>query len=188
MRLHLQLEHIVLLDFVASEVWEGRFFNNDTSGHVLENMVISNKCRRIFLGEDATGVVVNDEVVLDDSFGIDHYYSEVVIVDRILFNQQLVLALHHKDTLTLTVFYQVVLDFCFARVFSADRDVRFDVGIDLVADDFSVAALDDEDALVVIVPDDVGVRETFDFESTVDVVLQILHGHLVSEVFVVKLG
>ena len=51
-----------------------------------------------------------------------------------------------------------------------------------------MAALDNQDSLVVVVADHVAVRERFQPEGTIYVVLQVLHCHLVSKVLVVKLG
>lgn len=51
----------------------------------------------------------------------------------------------------------------------------------------SVASFNDEDTLVVIVSDHVGVGEALEAECAIDIVLKILHGHLVSEILVVEL-
>lgn len=50
-----------------------------------------------------------------------------------------------------------------------------------------MAPLNDQDALVVVVANNVAVRERFKPESAVDVIFQVLHSHLISKILVVKL-
>ena len=188
MGLHLQLEHVVFFDFIATEVGERGVLNYNTRGHILQYVIVAYQGRRVLFRQDAARVVVHDQVVLQDALGVDEDYAVEVIVDGVLLDHQLFLALNDEYALALAVFDLVVLDACLPRVLSADRDIRFDVCVDLVGDDVGVAAFDDEDALVVVVADYVGVGEALEAESAVDVVFEVLHGHLVPEILVVELG
>jgi len=80
-----------------------------------------------------------------------------------------------------------MFNFSFAREFSAECYVGFDVRVEPVGDDSGVTPLYNENALVVVVPDDVAVGETLQSESAIDVVFEVLHGQLVSKVLVVEL-
>ena len=51
-----------------------------------------------------------------------------------------------------------------------------------------MAAFDDEDALVIIVTNYITVREALQSEGAVNVILEVLHRHLIPEVLIVHLG
>ena len=114
MGLHLQLEHVVLLDLVAPEVGQGRFLDDDASGHVLEDVVVADQGCRVLLGQDAARVVVHDQVVLQDALRVDQHHAVEVVVYCVLFDHQLLLALDYEDALALAIFDLVKLDSCFA--------------------------------------------------------------------------
>jgi len=55
----------------------------------------------VLLSKDATRVVVKDLIVLYYALGVDEHHAVEVVVDNILINQQLVLALNHEDAFAL---------------------------------------------------------------------------------------
>lgn len=188
MCLHLKLEHVVLLDLVATEIGQGWILDDHSRRHVLQDVVIGDQSCRILLSQDTARVVINDQIAFEQPLGIDQYDTVEVVVDCVLFDDELVFTLNDKEALTLAVFDLVVPDLGLTGVLAADRDVCLDIGIDLVRYDLGVASLDDEDALVVVVPDHIRVRKTLEAERAIDIIFKVLHCHLVTEVLVVQLG
>lgn len=154
-RFHLQLEHVVLLDLVASEVRQRRVLYDNAGRHVLKNVVVADQCLRIFLRKDAAGVIIYDQVMLNNTFRINQDDAVVIVIDGILLNDELLLALDDEDALTLAVFDHVVLYFGFSRVLASHGDVCLNIGVDFVPDNFCPAAFNNKDTLVVVVSDDV---------------------------------
>lgn len=69
---------------------------------------------------------------------------------------------------------------------TTESNVGLDVGVDLVGYDRGVTAFDDENTLVIIIPDDIAVGETLQPKGAIDVIFQIFHGHLVSEILIIE--
>lgn len=70
-----------------------------------------------------------------------------------------------EDTLTrLRAFNVVVHDASLACLLATQGDVSLDVVLNLVSDDLSRGPLNDKDALVVIMRDNVCIRETLDLQ------------------------
>ena len=76
-------------------------------------MVVADQCLRVFLRKDATGVIINNQVMLNNTFRINQDDTVVIVIDGILLNDQLLLTLDDEDALTLAVFDHVVLYFGF---------------------------------------------------------------------------
>lgn len=155
MRLHLQLEHVVLLDLVAPQVRQRWFLYDHACSHVLQDVVVRDQRLSILLRQNTTSVVVDDQVLLDDALRIDQHDTVKVVVDCVLLDDQLVLALDDVDAFTLAVLDLVVLYLRLAGVLTADSDVGFNVRVDLVGYDMCVATFNDENTLIVVVPNDV---------------------------------
>ncbi len=187
MALHLHLEHVVFQDLVALQVGQARVLYHDPCRQVRPDHVVQDQGRRVLLSQDPTRVVVEDLVVLDDALRVHQHHAVEVVVDDILIDQQLVLALHHEDALALRVLDHVVLDLDLARGLASQSDVGLDVGVYLVGVDGSVASLDYQDSLVVVVPDDVAVRERLQPKRPINIILEILHSNLIPKVLVVEL-
>ena len=97
------------------------------------------------------------------------------------------LTFDYKDAFRFGVLNNVILDLGSAGALTAQGDVSSDIGVDFVSIDDGVTAFDDQDALVVVVTDDVRVWECAEPKSTIDEVHQVLLSHLVTEVLVVEL-
>lgn len=188
MRLHLNLEHVIFFDAILLEVWQTRVLNNDSCRHVVRDHVRVDLRHCVLLCEQPTGIVVHDLVLLNNSVGVNQHDSVEIVFDDVLIDQELVLSLNDEDAFALGVFNPIELNLSLAGAFSSESDVGLNISVNFVGDDGRVATLNNQDSLVVVVADNVAVRERFEPEGAVYVVLQVLHSHLVSKVLVVKLG
>jgi len=187
-RLHLHLEHIVVVDVVAPQVWQTWVLDYNSSRHVLGYHIVLDQSRRHLLGQKSARVVVQNLVIFNDPFRVDQHNAIEIVVYDIVVNQQLFFPFDDKDAFAFRVLDNVVFDLGHSRFLTSDGNVRFNVGVDLVRDYRGVAPLHDQDSLVVVVSDDVAVRETLKPERSVNVIFKVLHCNLVSEVLIVHLG
>ena len=99
--LHLNLEHVVLMDLVASHVRKTWVLDDYSGGHVLGNDVALDDGSGVLLSEETAGVVIKNLVILDEPFAVDQDDSIEVIIDGILLNEQLLFALDDENAFTL---------------------------------------------------------------------------------------
>ena len=174
------------MNLVASHVGKTWVLDDNTGGHVLGNDVALDDSGCVLLSQETAGIIIENLVILDKSFAVNQDDSIEVIIDGILFNEQLLFTLNNEDALTLRIFYHIEFDLRLAGVLTTECYVGLDIGVNLVGYDGGIATLDNQNALVVIVPDHIAVGETLQPEGTVDVILQVLHRHLVPEILVVE--
>ena len=87
--------------------------------------------------------------------------SIFVPLDLVVFEHKPIFSLNYKDSFWLWILNVVELDACFASLEATNRDVCLDIQLDLVGNNFGRAALNNQDTLVVVLLDDVGVGEWF---------------------------
>ena len=97
-------------------------------------------------------------------------------------------SLDNKDAFRFRVFNHVVLYLGFSRSISSNGYVSFNIGVNFVCNDCCKAPFSNKYTLVVIISDNITIWETFQSECAINVILEIFHCKLISEIFIVKLG
>ena len=156
--LHLELEEI-LLDLIASEERQTWIFNQNTSYNIVLDHIFVYKRRCLLRCHDPCSVVLFDVVRNNLALRINQDNAVIVALNLVIFDYEITFTINNEDPFLFWVFNVIELDLRFAWGFATQSDVCFQVAIQFVGDDLGTTAFRNQNALVVILHDHVGVRE-----------------------------
>ena len=171
--LHFDL-HVVLSNLVFAEVELARIFDKHACIWDFNDVVEDVRCG-LAGWEDSRSCVLYNLVVLDLALWVDENDAVLVLLDLIVFDQKLLLAFDYENTFSaLRVENVIVHDTRLAWCLSTKSDVSLDVELYLVWNDLCAGPLYNQNALIVVVTNHVGIWKALDSHLTSDCDLLIV--------------